>query len=113
MKIVNSEIQPPPVDSVSTELRRLVTWLLQKDPNARPTVKEIMCEEVIQNKLMEHHLPLPEDLTGCPVTDRLGSTIRGTTGMSKGTRWDSEILTGDLDINGVRAIELMTRRPHL
>ena len=56
-----------------------------------------MCEEVIQNKLMEHHLPLPEDLTGYPVTDRLGSTIRGTTGMSKGTRWDSEILTGDLD----------------
>ena len=40
MKIVNSEIQPPPVDSVSTELRRLVTSLLQKDPNARPTVRK-------------------------------------------------------------------------
>lgn len=30
--------------SVSLELRNLILWLLQKDPDTRPSAKDVLCE---------------------------------------------------------------------
>lgn len=37
-------MQIPTDTLISTDLRNLILWLLQKDPNVRPSVKDILNE---------------------------------------------------------------------
>jgi serine/threonine protein kinase len=62
MKIIQAPVKPPPSNLVSTELSRLILWLLQKDPLKRPNIKEILCEDFIQSKLIEHGYEIPNDI---------------------------------------------------
>jgi serine/threonine protein kinase len=78
MKIVNSDITPPPTETVSPELRHLITWLLQKKSDKRPTIKDLLREKFIQDAIAEHDFELPEELYALSLTDRLSHTIQGT-----------------------------------
>merc|ERR1719424_144447 len=42
IKIVTSEPKPVPAKSYSEEVRRIVTWCLQKSPESRPTTDELL-----------------------------------------------------------------------
>lgn len=44
MKIIEAQVKFPASTVISTELRNLILWLLQKDPNLRPSVKDILNE---------------------------------------------------------------------
>lgn len=45
LKIIEAEPLPPPNPSIVTNaLWTLVLWLLQKDPNKRPSVRELLSE---------------------------------------------------------------------
>ena len=44
MKIMNTPVEPPPAENGSKELIALVLLLLQKDPDQRPSIKDILCE---------------------------------------------------------------------
>lgn len=44
MKIIEAQVKIPAASPISTELRNLILWLLQKDPNTRPSVKEVLNE---------------------------------------------------------------------
>lgn len=52
-KIVSDE--PEPIDSkrYSIELQGLITWLLQKDPEKRPSVREILKLPLIRQKAQD------------------------------------------------------------
>jgi serine/threonine protein kinase len=47
MKIIQSPVKPPPSTSVSAEMINLVLWLLQKDPNNRPSIKDLLHEAIL------------------------------------------------------------------
>ena len=42
MKIIEAQVKPP--GNTSADLRNTVLWLLQKDPNARASIKDILNE---------------------------------------------------------------------
>lgn len=44
MKIIEAQVKIPAGTIISIELRNLILWLLQKDPNLRPSVKDILNE---------------------------------------------------------------------
>ena len=62
MKIIQSPVKPPPETSVSPQLCKLILWLLQKDPTKRPRIRDILCDEYVQQKLKDHHFDLPLEL---------------------------------------------------
>jgi hypothetical protein len=62
MKIMGSKVEPPDPKLVSSELSALCLWLLNKDPEKRPTIKEILNESVVRAELEKHELPLPYEL---------------------------------------------------
>lgn len=64
MKIMQSPVKPPPEATVSPQLSRFILWLLQKDPNKRPRIRDILLETYIQEKLKEHGFELPAELIG-------------------------------------------------
>jgi len=64
MKIMQSPVKPPPEATVSPQLCRLILWLLQKDPNKRPRIRDILSETYIQEKLKEHGFELPTGILG-------------------------------------------------
>ncbi len=75
MKIIQSPVKPPSPALVSPELSKLVLWLLQKDPMKRPNIRDILCEQYVQDKLVEHGFPLPTDIKNNPITDILTSPL--------------------------------------
>lgn len=75
MKVLQSPVILPNSQYYSDELIRLILWLLQKDPNNRPTIKEVLCEEFIQYQLNINNIPLPSDLDDLPTTDILKSSV--------------------------------------
>jgi len=62
MKIMGSKVEPPDPKLVSSELSALCLWLLNKDPEKRPTIKEILNQSVVRAELEKHELPLPYEL---------------------------------------------------
>jgi serine/threonine protein kinase len=44
LKIIEAKVKMPAGVSVSLELRNLILWLLQKDPDTRPSAKDVLCE---------------------------------------------------------------------
>lgn len=44
MKIIEAEVKPPSSSAVSMELRHLILWLLTKDPNLRPSIRDVLNE---------------------------------------------------------------------
>ena len=75
MKILQSPVILPTSKSASSDMIELISWLLQKDPNNRPTIKEILNQKKIRKRLMEHHIPLSEDLIDEIVTDNTSHSI--------------------------------------
>ena len=72
LKIIQAKVKPPE-NNTSPELSKLIMCLLQKDPLKRPRIKEILCEEVIRQKLEEHCFDLPLELVNEPTTNFLAS----------------------------------------
>eukprot|EP01034_Spumella_vulgaris_P032682 gene32682-40331_t len=62
MKIIEAQVKPPSSSNISVELVNLIMWLLQKDPVNRPSIKQIVNEEVVRRKLEEHKFDLPHEL---------------------------------------------------
>ena len=62
MKIIQSPVKPPNPTTTSAELSKLIMWLLQKDPVNRPCIRDILCEQFVQEKLEEHNLEIPSDI---------------------------------------------------
>ncbi len=67
-KIIEGHFKPPSPSTTSPEMSNLILWLLQKDPKNRPTIKDLLCEDVVREKLIEHGIDIPEDIKECPVT---------------------------------------------
>ena len=44
MKIIEAQVKIPSSTVISTEMRNTILWLLQKDPNARPSIRHILNE---------------------------------------------------------------------
>jgi serine/threonine protein kinase len=44
LKIIEANVKCPPTSVMSAELRNVVMWLLQKDPNLRPSIKDMLNE---------------------------------------------------------------------
>lgn len=44
MKIIEAQVKIPSNLQLSSDLRNLILWLLRKDPNARPSIKDILNE---------------------------------------------------------------------
>lgn len=46
LKIIDAQVKIPAgaQASVSLELRNLILWLLQKDPDSRPSARDVLCE---------------------------------------------------------------------
>jgi len=74
LKIIKNPVAPLPTDTVSACLGELIMWLLQKDPRDRPCIRDILCEQVIRDKLAEQGFELPRSLLSEPVTYRLSPT---------------------------------------
>lgn len=69
MKIIEAPVAPPSADLASAELVQLVLWLLQKEPAARPSTKQILDEAAVRDQLRERgHLQLPDDLESASET---------------------------------------------
>lgn len=84
MKIMQAQVVPPSRSAVSAELSALCLWLLRKDPEMRPTVRDILCESVVRRKLEEHELLLPQELRdNVDVTDRLSDMARASPALQK------------------------------
>jgi len=67
-KIIEGYFKPPSPSTTSPEMSNLILWLLQKDPKNRPTIKDLLCEDVVREKLTEHGIDIPDDIMECPVT---------------------------------------------
>lgn len=77
-----------PSGLISRELETLIIWLLEKEPTKRPTIREILNESFVRDKLMENRLSLdqhapvskfdvPADLVDCPLTFFLAPSVAG------------------------------------
>jgi serine/threonine protein kinase len=44
MKIIEAQVKIPTASPITTELRNMILWLLQKDPNTRPSIKDVLNE---------------------------------------------------------------------
>jgi serine/threonine protein kinase len=44
MKIIEAQVKIPATAVVSSELKNVILWLLQKDPNTRPSIKDVLNE---------------------------------------------------------------------
>lgn len=63
LKIIQSAVPSLPDESeISHEIYTMIQWALQKDPTSRPTVRDILCEKVVQRHLREHRFELPDDV---------------------------------------------------
>lgn len=71
MKIIQAQVKPPNPSTTPSDLSRLIMWLLQKDPARRPTIRHLLCEDVIRNKIIEHNFELPDDLFDATTTQYL------------------------------------------
>lgn len=82
LKIIQEPPTQLPRGLVSDELATLILWLLEKEPEKRPTIREILNERFVREKLEENrreHLlngsgsafDLPADMQYCPLTNRL------------------------------------------
>lgn len=60
-----------PKHGISKPLERMVSWLLEKDPNKRPTIKALLCERFVREQLRANDFELPEELLDEPVTNKL------------------------------------------
>lgn len=82
MKIIQSPVPPLPRET-PPELAALTMWLLSKEPKHRPSVRDILTETVIREKLGEYRLPLPVEVEEMVETNRLSAkelsgTLRST-----------------------------------
>ena len=86
LKIIQEEHTQLPAGLVSPELEALISWLLEKEPSKRPTIREILSESFVQEKLQENRLSLdqhsatskfdvPSDIADLPLTYRLTSFL--------------------------------------
>ena len=80
MKIIQAPVPSLPRET-PTELSALTMWLLSKEPRNRPSVRDILSEAVIREKLREYRLPLPAEIEPAVETNRLsvkelGATLR-------------------------------------
>lgn len=99
MKIIEGQVKIPSSTVISTEMRNVILWLLQKDPNARPSIKHILNEvnqmrphplmphtehfsprsspnffllqQSVREKLRKDNFELPEELREARITDGL------------------------------------------
>ena len=77
LKIIQEDPTPLP-SSTPPGLRKLVMWLLKKEPSERPTIKDILNEQLVREKLEQCRsmddatkFELPADLERCGVTNIL------------------------------------------
>ncbi len=69
LKIIEAEPLPPPsLSMISNSLWNLSIWLLQKDPNKRPSVKDLLTESVIRDRVDGLRFSLPEELFNSDIT---------------------------------------------
>ena len=52
MKIIEAQVKIPSSTVISTEMRNVILWLLQKDPNARPSIKHILNEVIKKHRTL-------------------------------------------------------------
>lgn len=71
MKIVQAQFSLPDPETTSPELSKLISWVLQKDPADRPSIKQILNEKHIRDKLDEHRFDLPTELLEDQITYQL------------------------------------------
>lgn len=71
MKIIESPIKPPPATNASPVLINLILWLLQKDPRLRPSIRDLLKEKEVRNRLQDEGLELPEELIDYETTNFL------------------------------------------
>jgi serine/threonine protein kinase len=71
MKIVQAQFSLPDPETTSPELSQLISWVLQKDPVDRPSIKQILNEKHIRDKLDEHRFDLPAELLEHQITFQL------------------------------------------
>lgn len=76
MKIIEAPVKRPPEANASPELANLIIWLLQKDPNDRPSIKDILNELFVREMIKLHGLTLPEELLSAEVNNRLNYQYR-------------------------------------
>jgi hypothetical protein len=63
MKIIEGQVKIPPGTVISTEMRNIILWLLQKDPNARPSIKHILNEVTITDLRYQFGATIIYDIT--------------------------------------------------
>eukprot|EP01032_Pedospumella_encystans_P019017 gene19017-21633_t len=73
MKIIEAQVKIPSSTVISTEMRNTILWLLQKDPNARPSIRHILNEQSVREKLRKDQFELPEELRESRITDLLSN----------------------------------------
>jgi serine/threonine protein kinase len=84
MKIIQSPVPPLPKE-IPPELSRLTMWLLTKDPVQRPSIRDVICEERVRDKLVEYRIALPAELRDAPTTYRLSGRDTAGSGTLKKT----------------------------
>lgn len=71
MKIIESPVKPPPPTNASPVLTNLILWLLQKDPRLRPSIRDLLKEVIVRQRLREEGLALPEEMLDAETTNFL------------------------------------------
>lgn len=73
LKIIQSPVKPLARENASPGLSALILWLLNKDPVKRPSIREILSEDIVQTKLQESGLSLPDELSELSTTSTINS----------------------------------------
>ncbi len=77
---------------ISNELSNLILWLLQKDPDRRPCIRDLLCETHVREKLSENHFEIPEEVFSCEQTNYLRNDFNMYgKWQSEKNRFDSEL----------------------
>lgn len=76
MKIIESPVEPPPVERVGPTLRTIIMWLLEKKPENRPSVRELLNEIKVREKIQEYGLELPPEVLALTPTDHITEKYR-------------------------------------
>lgn len=71
MKIIKASYELPSAETCSQTLRALIKWLLEKDADLRPSIRDLLNERGIRHKLDYFDLPVPDDLLDCALTNNL------------------------------------------
>lgn len=82
MKIIQAPVPSLPKDTPS-DLSALTMWLLSKEPRQRPSVRDVLTEGIVRERLKEYRLPLPAEIEQTTATSHLvakgmGTTLRGS-----------------------------------